>query len=83
MARFTGSAAVAAQVATMPQSAVRSCILKCVSALRHSCDLAEIAAHGSEPEVGAVFLTERIASLRSDLNVLRAVSRETRRSGAA
>jgi hypothetical protein len=76
-----GSAAVA--LVAMPQSAVRGCILRCAEALRQTAELAAIAARGSEPELGAVFLIDRLDALRVDLASLRAVARLARRNGTA
>lgn len=59
----------------MPQSAVRGALQHCISRLRHSVALAEIAVDGPEPETAALYIVETIDDLSADLRVLRAALR--------
>jgi hypothetical protein len=75
-----GSAAVADLFAT-PESAERRALLKCISRLRHSVALAELAAHGHEPATAALYLVETLEELRPHLAAVRAGLRLRPRRG--
>lgn len=75
MSKPHGSAAVAARVAAMPESAVRSTVLRCAAHLRIAADLAEVAARGADPIDGAEHIVGIVDDLKAELTRLRAAVR--------
>jgi hypothetical protein len=61
----------------MPQSAVRSALLCCITRLDHTVALAKSAATGAEPELAAHYIVETIDDLSAELQTLRATLRRT------
>jgi hypothetical protein len=78
MDRCSGSAAVAARVASMPQSAVAEYVTHCAERLAHAARLAASAARGAEPLHGAEYLVDTVDDVSADLRLLRALLRARR-----
>lgn len=74
MTRPHGSAAVA-DVFAMPQSAERGALQSCISRLRHSVALAELAVDGAEPATAALYIIETLDDLSTDIRLVRAALR--------
>lgn len=66
-----GSAAVESPF-SMPESAERNALDRCIYRLRHTLGLAEIAATGEEPERAAHYVVGTVDDLTPDLRLLRA-----------
>lgn len=62
----------AASASALPESALRSTVIRCAQLLAHTAAMAEGDASGSRPNHGARYLLETIQDLQPELDQLRA-----------